>query len=226
MSEDGPRDGQGLEGLAQLQRLLQSVHGVDAAPVGGFLVGSEVRARLAPQASPDEALLVLESGGELHVALYLDERVLAQLGRGHESPWSHERLSGFCAAAEGVSHFLYLAHRAQAGRQVSQLELEAQAEVDKYLTVLLQLWAVGRRSSSPALRRRLFERTTLRDGLNAAERERYRLASALAAAFTKALEARFVLAGRLDALLREVRRLFRLSGGEKLSALAQGQLAI
>jgi len=216
----------GLTALAQLQQLLQSVHGVEeTAPVGQFLIGAAERERLAPHSSPDEALLVLESGGELHVALFLDERVLAQLDNQHDAPWSQERLSGFCAAAEGVSHFLYLAHRAQACRQVSQLELEAQAEVDKYLAVLLQLWAVGRRSASAQLRRRLFEGAALRPGLSAAERDRYRLASALAAACTRALEARFVLTGRLDSLLREVRRLFRLSGGEKLSALANGQVA-
>ena len=65
----------------------------------------------------------------------------------------------------------------------------------------------------------------MRPGLGAQESERYRLASALAAACARALEARYVLAGRLESLLREARRLYRLSGGEKLSALAQGQVA-
>jgi hypothetical protein len=51
------------------------------------------------------------------------------------------------------------------------------------------------------------------------------LANALAAACAKALEAKFVFTGRLEGLLREARRLFRLSGGEKLSALAAGQVA-
>ena len=41
----------------------------------------------------------------------------------------------------------------------------------------------------------------------------------------KALETRFVLGSRLEALLREVRRLYRLSGGEKFSALAKGAVA-
>ena len=214
-----------LLGLAQLQHLLESVHGVSADPVGSFLIGAKVRERLAPSSSPDEALLVSEQGDELQVALFLDEKVLAQLAREVSEPWTHERLSGFCAAAEGVSHFLYLAHRAGQGGQVSQLELEVQGELDKYLAVLLQLWATGRRASSPALRHRLFERGMLRPGLGAAERERYRLAGALAAACAKALEARYVIAGRLDALLREVRRLYRLSGGEKFSALAQGAVA-
>jgi len=207
-----------LEGLAQLQRLLQSVHGVSVDPICEFLVDR-------PPYPTREALLVSERGEELRLGLFLDESALAQLGRGSSEPWTHERLSGFCAAAEGVSHFLYLAHRAGQGGQVSQLELEAQGEVDKYLAVVLQLWATGRRSASTALRHRLFDRSVLRAGLAAAERDRYKLASALGAACARALEERFVLAGRLDALLREVRRLFRLSGGEKFSALAQGAVA-
>ena len=201
------------------------MHGVQAAPVGEFLVGDAVRARLAPDASPHEALLVLESGEELHVALFLEDSVLSQLARGAREPWTHQRLQGFCAAAEGVSHFLYLNHRAQQGGSVSQLELETQGELDKYLSVLLQLWAVGRRNASPELRSRLFARSALRSGLQPAERERYRLASALASACARALEARYVITGRLEALLREVRRLYRLSGGEKFSALAQGAVA-
>jgi hypothetical protein len=215
-----------LDALGQLQGLLMSVHGVEETEQArNYLIGAAARERLAPGASADEALLVSESGDELHVALFLGEPVLAQLARGAEAPWTHERLRGFCAAAEGVSHFLYLLHRARARRPVSQLELEAQGELDKYLCVLLQLWAVGRRAASQTLRHRLFDRTELRPGLAAPERERYRLASSLAGACARALEARYVLRGRLDGLLREVRRLYRLGGGEKLSALAQGQAA-
>ncbi len=200
-----------LDALSQLQRLLMSVHGVEeTAQAKDYLVGAAVRERVAPEASADEALLVSEGGDELHVGLFLGEPVLAQLARGAQAPWSHERLRGFCAAAEGVSHFLYLLHRARARRPVSQLELEAQGELDKYLCVLLQLWVVGRRGASPELRHRLFDRATLRSGLPAAEKERYRVAGALAAACARALEARYVAQGRLDGLLREVRRLYRL----------------
>jgi hypothetical protein len=215
-----------LEGLRQLQGLLQSVHGLEeTAEVRDFLVDESVREVLAPQASRDEALLISERGDELRVGLFLGEPVLSQLGRGAREPWTAERLSGFCAAAEGVSHVLYLLHRARSQRPVSQLELEAQGELDKYLTVLLQLWAVGRRKASPMLRHRLFDRAAVRPGLSAAEFDRYRLASALAGACARALEARYVLNGRLDGLLREARRLYRLGGGEKLSAFAQGQIA-
>jgi hypothetical protein len=215
-----------LLALAQLQALLESVHGLpQGEPVADYLVDQATKERLAPGGSAEEALLVLERGGELRVALFLDDAVLGHLSRRAFEPWTHARLSGFCAAAEGVSHFVYLAHRARADRPVSQLELEAQAELDKYLCVLLQLWAVGRRSASAQLRHRLFERSALRSGLDAAARDRYRLASALAAACARVLEAKYVLAGRLEGLLREVRKLYRLSGGEKLSALAAGQWA-
>jgi hypothetical protein len=214
-----------LLALSQLQQLLQSIHGVQAAPVRDFLVDRAFRERHAPRASPHEALLLRDSGEELHVALFLDETVLAQLARPSASPWTEQRLQGFCAAAEGVSHFLYLAHRARQGGQVSQLELEAQGEIDKYLAVLLQLWATGRRAASETLRRRLFEQSVLRPGLTPTERDRYRLASALAGACARTWEARYVLAGRLDALLREARRLYRLAGGEKFSALAHGAVA-
>jgi hypothetical protein len=220
--------GRPLEGLRQLQRLLESLHGVEAAePVEQFLVGAEEKQRLAPGQSDDEALLLRGSLelGELDVGLFLSDEVLGQLSCAHDAPWTSRRLRGFCAAAEGVSHFVYLCHRARALRPVSLLELEAQAELDKYLCVLLQLWATGRRAVSGELRRRLFSGWSERPGLSAQERERYRLASALAAAAARVLEARYVVQGRLEQLLREVRRLYRLGGGEKLSAFAAGREA-
>src|SRR5256886_16140693 len=76
--------------------------------------------------------------------------------------------------------------------------------------------------SSRELRRRLFERSVLRPGLSAPELDRYRLASALAAACARAWEARYGLQGRLDAVLPEARRTDRLAGGEKISAFAHG----
>ena len=41
----------------------------------------------------------------------------------------------------------------------------------------------------------------------------------------RAWEARYVVQGRLDALLREARRMYRLAGGEKFSAFAHGAVA-
>ena len=51
-----------------------------------------------------------------------------------------EYLQDFLLAVEGVSHFVYLVHRARQERPVSAVELELQAEVDKYLVALLVTW--------------------------------------------------------------------------------------
>ena len=80
-----------LLGLAQLQQLLQSIHGVQAAPVREFLVDRAFRDRHAPRTSSHEALLLRENGEELHVGLFLDDSVLAQLARSATDPWTQER---------------------------------------------------------------------------------------------------------------------------------------
>lgn len=204
--------------LTQLQELLQSLHGVAAQPAADFLVSAAEKERLCPGAAPHEALLVSEEGEELRIGLYLDDEVLRGLTIPHTAPWTATRLQAFCHAAEGLSHYLYLCFCAVQGRRVSLLELEAQAEVDKYLCVVLQLWATGRRAASGRLRELLFDRARLREGLTGSERERYQTASALGGSAARSLEVRFVREGRLEGLLREARRLYRLAGPDKLSA--------
>jgi len=115
-------------GLAQLQQLLQSIHGVQAAPVGD---SSSARAFGTARAlvQSHEALLLRENGEELHVALFLDDTVRQ---RSAVRPTSVGHMSGcraFCAATEGVSHFLYLAHRAGTGWPVFAARAEAQGEI-------------------------------------------------------------------------------------------------
>jgi hypothetical protein len=45
-----------------------------------------------------------------------------------------ENLGPFCTLAEEVSHFLYLLYCVRAARSVTELELELQGELDKYLS--------------------------------------------------------------------------------------------
>ncbi len=94
--------------------------------------------------------------------------------------------------AEGVSHFLYVATRARAGRPVPLLELEVQAEIDKFALLLLHLWRRGLRRMSGALRGRLFERVGYRAHLGAEARHRYREANRLGGGYARWLEGRYV----------------------------------
>jgi hypothetical protein len=213
--------------LAWLQDQLEAINGVRAPRVHAFLVGRErARAAGAEPRAPEE-LLLREEGGALELGLFLDDDVLdaAAAAASHAARgrvFSRRRASGLACAAEGVSHFVYLATRAEAGRPVSLLELEVQAEVDKFALWVVQLWRRGRRGLvrlSAALRRRLYERVRYADHLGVEELERYRTANALAAGYARWLEGRYVSPVDLDGLLRELRSTYRRGAGEKLGHL-------
>jgi hypothetical protein len=158
------------------------------------------------------------------LGLFLDDAVMAAAaGVDPHDPrprlTARAALRALACAAEGVSHFVYLATRAAAGRPVSLLELEVQAEVDKFVLLVLHLWRRGLRRTSRALRRRLFERVRYHAFLGDEELARYREANRLGGGYARWLEDRFVEDADLDGLLRELRRSYRLGAGEKLGYL-------
>jgi hypothetical protein len=209
--------------LGFLQEQLESINGVRAPRVGRFVVSrAEARAAAGEPRAP-EALIVHERDGELRLGLWLDEEVRLALRRA--GPDSRPRLvartllAKLAAAAEGVSHFVYLATCAAAERPVSLLELEVQAEVDKFALLVLHLWRRGRRHLSPELRRRLFQPAGYRPHLGAEERERYIVANRLGGGYARWLEGRFVVRGDAEGLLRELRRTYRRGAGDKFAYL-------
>jgi hypothetical protein len=217
--------GAARETLAFLQAELEAIYGVEAPRVHEFLVGGEAAARAAGRTprAPEE-LLVLEEEDGLSLGLYLDDRVMAAaaLADPHDPRprlTARAALGRVACAAEGVSHFIYLATRAAAGRPVSLLELEVQAEVDKFALLLLHLWRRGLRRMSGALRQRLYERVRYHAHLDADERSRYVEANRLGGGYARWLEGRFVGDADIDGLLRELRRTYRRGGGEKLAYL-------
>src|SRR5262249_244288 len=75
------------------------------------------------------------------------------------------------------------------GRRLSMLELEAQAEVDKFASLVLQHWPSLEEASARALHARLFRDVSYRPGLGPEEQARYVEANRLAALFTARLPA-------------------------------------
>ncbi len=214
--------------IAFFQEELESIYGVQAPDVGGFLLTRDGSSAAATLRAP-EALLVRESRGELELGLFLDEDVV----RAASSADPHDRrprltaaavLPHLACAAEGVSHFVYLATRAAEGRPVSLLELEVQAEVDKFALLVLHLWRRGLRRLSPALRHRLFERVSYHAHLGPDELERYQLANRLGGGYARWLEVRYVDAADAEGLLRELRATYRRGGGEKIGYLGSRAL--
>jgi hypothetical protein len=120
-----------------------------------------------------------------------------------------------------VSHFLLLLFRARWDRPVSQLELELQAEVDKYLTAVFFLSLQNEGAVSTRLRTLLFRHYRLAAGVSPERAARYRTASALAERYCGWLESSFLKPARLDNLTREARRFYRMGQREKLEVIAE-----
>jgi hypothetical protein len=167
----------------------------------------------------DEKLLLAESADGAGVALYLDGALLKRLELANPvGTLNDENLADYCTALEGVSHFVYSTWRLSADSPVSLLELEIQAEVDKY-AVTVFLVALQQGGSYPKhVHARLFDRVRFDARLEHAQFERYRTAHTLAARFCRRLERRFVNRGvtRIEALVRELRKFYRLGNREKL----------
>jgi hypothetical protein len=216
--------------LSGLQSLLVRLYDVDLRhDVYDYLVTDRRAVRAFEPENDrrelDEQLLLAEitdSGGTrcAGVALYLDPVLLRRLERAdpHHS-LTEENLADYCTALEGVSHFVYSMWCLDRDLPVSLLELETQAEVDKYAVTVFLL---GRQQSGthyPAqVHARLFDRVSFDARLEPDQYERYRTAHRCAAHYCRRLERRFVSRGvaRIEALVRELRSFYRLGSSAKL----------
>ena len=209
------------EPLRRVQRGLEALYRVNTGvEITDYVVGAELRDALALARKPREQLLVCEADGEMALALFVDPRVLANLARFDPADRLGDHNFGdFLLAVEGVSHFIYAIRCARAERPVSQLELELQAEVDKYVTCLLTTEPeIG---VSAELRRRLFGDAAYDDDLDHDEHARYRAANGNAQRYTSWLERAFVVARRIPEMLAELRRFYRLGLAAKLGTIAR-----
>jgi hypothetical protein len=195
--------------LTRLQRGLEHLYRIDTeTSVEDFVIDDDLRRRIGVTRAPREQLLVSQDDGGVSIGLFVDQDALSNLDANDPSRrLDHHNFGDFLLAVEGVSHFVYLTWRAQHDHRVTALELELQAEVDKYVTCLLVGDEAGDRSA--ALRRRLFEDFEYEDGLDDDERERYRVANANAHRYSASLERRFVHTGRIADMLEELRRFYR-----------------
>lgn len=212
-----------LAAVDRVQSHLEAIYGIRcAARAHAFVVDADAAARLGGTGRTDEELLVREDAGELELALYYAPALLARAEGWAVAPHAlpARELGPYCTLAEGVSHFLYLAHTAAHERTVSLLELEAQAEVDKFALCLLPHWGqAGLLAWARELLARLFDRVSYGARLSPEERWRYVEANRLARAFCHRL-LEHVEAARLDRLLGALRYAYRLGAEAKLQHLA------
>jgi hypothetical protein len=182
--------------LQSIQHLLQRFYALEAAP--------DVR-NFVRDAGPDvrENLLVRERDGHLEIALVLPE-VDGTTSVDHA-----------LQLVEGVSHFLLLVERSRTGLPTTRLELELQAEVDKFVVAATS----SREMTHDRARRlhdRLYERVTYLHAANTEEGRRYRLANDLAARFLARVVTPRVVEQGLGSVRPLLRRFYRFGQTEKI----------
>ncbi len=210
--------------LNQLQSMIGRLYDVDMNyDVYDFLVTDrrhlQGAAPLNDTRASDEELLLAEMPDGAGISLYLDASLLSRLeGDDPVGELTESNLADYCTALEGVSHFVYSTWRLHRDLPVSLLELETQAEVDKY-AVTVFLLADQQGGDYPAqVHARLFDRVSFDARLEPDQYHRYRMAHRCAAHYCRRLERRFVSRGqaRIEALVRELRRFYRLGSAAKL----------
>jgi hypothetical protein len=208
--------------LLDVQRRLESLYAIDPqVPVTDFLLREEDAQGLPGGGS---RTLVTQEGDDVSLAVVLDGSVGECLVRSDPRVLlDGANLGPFCTLTEEVSHFVYLVFCATRSRSVTQLELELQGEVDKYLSVAFLLSLQNEGAVSSRLREMIFRRYRLADRLSDEQAERYRAASELAYRYCGWLEERFLRASRLTDLAREARRFYRLGQRQKLEKIAELQ---
>lgn len=181
----------------RVQTALERLYRLDrVADVGDFVHGGDAGER--------EALFLREAAdGAVEVSVRLPQLE------------GEADLDALCQIIEGVSHFVYVVERARVGREATQLELELQAEVDKWVVLAASIhgFDAGR---SASLRARLYERIAYQDEAETEEGERYRIANDAAHRFVRRLERDFVVPARFRDLHAELWRFFHVGQEEKL----------
>jgi hypothetical protein len=214
--------------LTSLQDALAEIYDLPAQPdVRNFLLTSRAAlGRVAQTRAGDEQLIVAQEGDTLSMALYIDAAVLERLER--RDPFDAldvTNLADYLTAAEGVSHFVYLAWNAGHDKPVTLLELELQAEIDKYVLGAWLLRAQGAGRFPRELHRALFERAHVDPELAGDRAGLYRAASSYAGKYCRRVASRLECLRRRASethsasreLLAELRRFYRWGNAKKLA---------
>ena len=206
--------------LAELQGALAEIYDLPVTPdVRDFLLTDRAcLAGLGSARATDEQLLLAEDGDTLSMALYLDSEVLRRLAdRDPHAALTHENLADYLTAAEGVSHFVYVAWNTGFDKPVTLLELELQAEVDKFVLGAWLLSAQNEGRFPRELHHVLFARTRVDATAAGARAGLYRTASRYAARFCRRVAALLERRRRtaMREALAELRRFYRWGNARK-----------
>jgi hypothetical protein len=187
--------------LVRVQRQIEAIYQLEPTPpIAPFVQveSNDTREQLIIKQSLDDLeLVVLLPGASLDALLARDPA---------------GDMDAYLGAIEGISHFIHLAERARTSLPTTLLELELQAEVDKF-ALLADAPQALHVTELHSLHRRLYEDVRYLHASATERGERYRLANDLAAK----LWSQLIRQGSQSPPIRSVlRRFYRASQAEKI----------
>ena len=163
-----------------------------------------------------ETLLVSQDDDGLAVSLFLDRDMLDRLESANPlDRLRAEQLDDLWKVLEGISHFNCVVWKAAEDREVKLLELELQAEIDKFVSTLQLALRQGNTDILNGLHGWLFDNVSFRDDLDDEQLHRYRAANNYAAQYCRGLRQHLIDDDQLA--LSELRRFYRLQLTDKIS---------
>lgn len=186
--------------LRDTQRRLELLYGLEPAPDVALFTF------LDPDNGPEQ-VLVRETLDALELQLSLPANLNVDA-----APQSDDHVS----LVEGVSHFVHLAERSRTRLSTSHLELELQAEVDKFVLLWDRVTTPHDAPVLSDLHEWLFGRVTYLDEPGTVSGDRYRLANRLAARLCGKLVERARRASEFVAPLPFLRHFYRCGLSDKI----------
>ena len=209
-----------------LQQQFQSIYQLPQyLSIEDFLINPETldtmkeQQCVLPSIAPHKGyMLLFTEDDELHVGIYLHSNVIDNLRRYNPLLGLHEKnIDDFCIMTEEVSHFLYTTWKARHDIQMTKLEIELQAEVDKFILCTLYRAQHQDKTDSLPLIDLLFEGYHFEENLSEESKARYHTASKLARHYCHFLDRHYINDNHIPQMIEEIRQFYRFSQTEKIS---------
>lgn len=209
--------------LAVVQQQMENLYGIGTQHrVTDYLITDSSLAQALDgshdeNARPPEQLLLSQAADEVSLSLYIDAKVLERLRADDPFCFMHNgNMSDLCLVLEGVSHFLYVVWSATYDRSLTPMELELQAEIDKYVAMSHMFLKQHRAPVPKNLHKWLFEKISFRKDLDHDTRNLYRDANRYAGRYCRHLERNYFRNKNQPDPSQELRRFYRLNRSDKL----------
>ncbi len=220
--------------VIKIDRAIKQLYNLDVSHrAENFIIEpNSAKSRTIPveAASGQQAAVIVKftakDPSNVDLGIYFGDQIKADISRMESiepAQWPHQELNALSVVAEEISHFHYLVDRFQAEQRVTQLELELQGEIDKFLLIfyLVQQTMGESRQLFETIFEQVFYRFTWAGNLSDEQKQRYVQANEQARQFVKNFGDTMWGRRSQEQCLEYLRHFYRLSQTEKLGFISR-----